>query len=134
MQVYNNWRANPTKSYTFFEKSQLKVSQLTVPKEIPRSVKEVEFEFMKRRGDPNLPAEGKLLPDEGLGSVADSEAAGSIVFHKPLKMLFVRCLRGWVAITELFVPTSHKPLTPPEFMNNYQVKKIVNPKFSSEIK
>lgn len=122
----------PTKAHTYFNSQQFKVSKLTMPKEIPRPLKEVEFELMKQRDDVHLPEEVKLLPDEDFGMTEDPEAAGLIVFSKPLKTLFVRCLKGWVAITEVFVPTADKPLTPAEFINNFQVKKFAKPKFETK--
>jgi hypothetical protein len=127
-QIYGHWRSMPKQALTFFESQQLKITTLTIPKEFPRNVKDKEVMFMTRRGvDP--PA--TPLPDEGLGDVEDKEAAGTIVYSKMTKSLYVRCLRGWVSVTDVHVPAMHKPLSCPEFFNNFNIKKIENPKFLS---
>jgi len=47
---------------------------------------------------------------------------GRIIYHKPTKALYVKCGKGWIAVTQLLPPSSHKAISAAQFMNQYDIE------------
>jgi len=129
LTIFGNWRAMPTKTSFFYNFREFRLSRIELPpREIPRLVKEKEYELMQQRDARNIPSEARLIPDENFAAHADPKGAGTVVYHRPSKTIYVRCVVGWIAIKEITVPTVNKSFKPAQFMSSYVISPALKKK------
>eukprot|EP01126_Amoeba_proteus_P058669 TRINITY_DN7597_c0_g1_i2.p1 TRINITY_DN7597_c0_g1~~TRINITY_DN7597_c0_g1_i2.p1 ORF type:complete len:530 (-),score=102.68 TRINITY_DN7597_c0_g1_i2:445-2034(-) len=92
--------------------------------------KEGEKEKGKERGNKNV--RGYFPAGVKFGQIPDPFGAGLMVYCKPERALYVRCLVGWVVVTKVLIASRHKWISAAEFVGNFNIRFIPEPRFTSQ--